>query len=121
MVKELILFSLVPALVTIPVTAFICRVRIARNHRLAYGTMLSGVFIVMFCWVVIGSGGAFFSPAYWHSIISTMNHTDWTRSGDQRILFIKSCVFGAAVSLLPAFGVVHYYQKRSRKNETPAA
>jgi hypothetical protein len=119
--KELILFSLVPAVITIPVTAFLCRVRVAHKHRVAYGTMLLGVFIVMFCWLVIFSGGACLSPDYWNSIISTINRTHWTRSGDARVLDLKSFAFSAAISLLPAFGVVHYYQKRSKRDETPVA
>ncbi|MEI2724040.1 MAG: hypothetical protein V9H26_11035, partial [Verrucomicrobiota bacterium] len=119
--KELILFSLIPAGITIPVTAFLCGVRVAHKHRVAYGTMLLGVFIVMFCWVVIFTGGAFFSPNYWHSIISTIDRTHWTRFGDGEVLNLKSFAFSAAISLLPAFGVVHYYQKRSKRDETPVA
>src|SRR5882724_9329468 len=113
--KELILFSLVPAAITIPVTAFLCRVRVAHKHRVAYGTMLLGVFIVMFCWLVIFSAGACFSPDYWHSIISTIDRTHWTRLGDGRILELQSFAFSAVISILPAFGVVHYYQKRSKR------
>ena len=119
--KELILFSFVPAVITVPVTAFLCRVRVARKHRVAYGTVLLGVFIVMFCWLVIFSGGACFLPDYWHSIISTISRTHWTRSGDAGVLFLKSFTFSAAISLLPAFGVVHYYQKRSKRDEAPVA
>ena len=118
---ELILISLIPAVITIPVTAFLCRFRVAHKHRVAYGTMLLGVFMVMFCWLVIFSGGACFSPDYWHSIISTISRTRWTRSGDTEVLYLKSVAFSAAISLLPAFGVVHYYQKRSKKDETQVA
>ena len=118
---ELILISLVPAVITIPVTAFLCRFRVAHKHRVAYGTMLLGVFAVMFCWLVIFSGGACFSPDYWHSVISTINRTHWTRSGDTAVLYLKSIAFSAAISLLPAFGVVHYYQKRSKRDETQVA
>ena len=118
---ELILISLIPAVITIPVTAFLCRFRVAHKHRVAYGTMLLGVFTVMFCWIVIFSGGACFSPDYWHSIISTINRTHWTRSGDTEVLYLKSFAFSAAISLLPAFGVVHYYQKQSKRDETRVA
>ena len=118
---ELILLSLVPAVITVPVTAFLCRVRLAHKHRVAYGTLLLGVFITTFCYLVIISGGACFSPHYWDMIISTINRTHWTRGGDGQILFLKSVAFSAAISLLPAFGVVHYYQKRIKRDETPSA
>jgi hypothetical protein len=95
---ELILISLVPAVITIPVTAFLCRFRVSHKHQVAYGTMLLGVLIVMFFWLAIFSGGACFSPDYWHSIISTINRTHWTRSGDAEILYLKSVAFSAAIS-----------------------
>src|ERR1039457_3163635 len=94
--KELILISLVPAVITMPVTAFLCRVRVAHKHRVAYGTMLLGVFIVMFCWIVFFSGGACLSPDYWTSIISTINRTHWTRAGDSSVLDLKAFAFSAA-------------------------
>ena len=118
---ELILFSLVPAVITVPVTAFLCRFRVAHKRRVAYGTMLLGVVIVLFCWMVLFTGAACLSPDYWNSIISTINRTQWTRAGDASVLYLKSFGFSAAISLLPAFGVVHYYQERSKRNEKLSA
>ena len=118
---ELILLSLVPPVITVPVTAFLCRARLAHKHRVAYGALLLGVFITTFCYLVFISGGSCFSPHYWDMIISTINRTYWTRGGDGEILFLKSVAFSATISLLPAFAVVHHYQKRSERDETPSA
>ena len=115
-IMGLIVFSLVPAVITIPVTAMLCRVRMARKRRVAYGTMFLAVFIVILFWLVLASGGNCFSLKFW----SALNSPVWTRSGANIILLLKSIAFGAAISLLPAFGVVHYYQKKSERDKPPA-
>lgn len=109
----LIVFSLVPAVITIPVTAILCRIRMAHKHRVAYGTMLLAVFIVILSWLVFASGGDCFSLNFW----AALNSPVWTRSRENIILLLKSITFSAAISLLPAFGVVHYYQKKERERE----
>jgi len=114
---ELILSSLVPAVIAIPVTVILCRRRIAHNRQIGYGTVFLGAFIVTFLWFSFVSGGACFSPDFWNSIFTNV----WTRSGDGNILLLKSAAFSAVISVLSALGVVHYYQIRSKRHDPPAA
>ena len=113
---KLIIISLVPAVITFPVTVILCRMRVAHKRRVGYGTMFLGVFIVLFLWFTFLSGGYCFSPDFWASVTSKV----WTRSGDSNVLLLKSFAFSAAISVLPALGVVHYYQKRSKRHDHAA-
>jgi len=114
---ELIIASLVPALIAIPVTVALCRMRIAHKRRVGYGTVFLGAFIVAFLWFIFISGGSCLTSGYWNSIASSV----WTRSGDGNLLLLKSVAFAAVMSVLSALGVVHHYQKRSKKHDPPAA
>jgi uncharacterized membrane protein len=113
---ELVIASLVPAVIAIPVAVILCRIRIAHHRQVSYGTAVLSVFIVTFLWFAFVTGGACFLPDFWNSITSRV----WTRSGDGNILILKSVAFSAAMSVLSALGVVHYYQKRIKKHETPS-
>ncbi|MDR3458444.1 MAG: hypothetical protein P4N60_13415 [Verrucomicrobiae bacterium] len=114
---ELIIASLVPAVIAIPVTALLCRMRVVHKRQVGYATVFLGAFVVTFLWFSFVSGGACFSPAFWNSITSR----GWTRSGDANLLLLKSVALSAVTSVLSALGVVHYYQKRSKRHEPPAA
>jgi hypothetical protein len=106
-----ILLSIVPMMITIPVTAVLCRYRISRKKRVSYGTVFLGVFIAAFLWFAFVSDGDCFSPGFLASITSRV----WTRVGDGRVLLLKFVAFNAVASVLSAMGAVHYYQKRSKK------
>ena len=109
---DLIFLAIIPVIITIPVTAMLCRMRIARRQRVAYGTMLLGVFIVTLIWLVCVSRGDCFSQDFWASL----NAGSWTRITADRVLQLKFAAFCAVISVLPAFGVVDYHQKRSKRN-----
>lgn len=115
---QLIITSLVPAVIAIPVTVKLCRMKVAHKHRVGYGTVFLGVFIVMILWFAFVSGGGCFSPDFWNSI--TSDSIEWVKVGAYNVLLLKSVAFSAAISVLSALGVVHYYQKRSKRHEPPA-
>ena len=92
-------------LATVLATALMCRVRIRHHKRVSYGTVIVGasVFPFMLCATIILLFG-------------------FDVMADSPTLFWLN-TFGtyACVCALPAFGVVHYYQKRSKRDETPVA
>src|SRR5450756_753995 len=111
-----IILSMVPMLITIPVTIMLCRIRIAQKKRVAYGTMILGAFIVTFLWLALVSGGDCFSLDFW----AALHPGVWTRLSGNRVFLLKFTAFVAVICALPALAVVHCYQNRSKREEMPA-
>jgi tellurite resistance protein TehA-like permease len=99
----LILFGFLMAL-TVAVTVFLCRFRLARRHRVSYGTVLASVFIVTLSWF------AFTFPFE----LSYNSHHDAQHMWDPNWLFslIRLAGFIAVICLFPALLVVGCYQRR---------
>jgi len=104
---SVIIFAIVSMGITILVTAVLCRIRIAQKRKVSYGTMILGITIVAIFLLVFVSRGDCFSLSFWASLhVST-----WTRIGSARVLILRLVALTTVASILPAFGVVHYYQK----------
>ncbi len=104
---DLFLVMGVPMLVTIPVTALLCRYRLARQKQVSYGTMFAGPVIsttaLFIAWGIHRSGWSFFTLGA------------WTGSRGALVPFLVGVGFLSVLCVVPALGVVIYYQ-RQRKN-----
>jgi hypothetical protein len=93
----------IPMLVTIPATAIFCRCRIACKKRVSFGTIFVGASCFPLLLAVIDTC---IEPGIW-----------WSRSNHFEFL-IALGIF-VAICILPASGVVLYYQRRSNRDEKP--
>jgi MFS family permease len=90
-----------PMLATIPATIFLCRRRISRNKQISYGTLLAGAAIAPLVLAIIATC---MEPDIWWSYEHKSAPED----------FLVMFGFIAAMCILPALGVVVYYQKKFR-------
>jgi len=94
-------------LATIPVAGMICRIRIARKKPISYGTLiLSACSIPLIV-----------------ALISTCIQPDIWWSRDHKMtpeIYLAMLGYLAAMCVLPALGVVVYYQRRSKKHDPVA-
>ena len=96
-----------PMLATVPVTALICRYRTSRKKRVSYGTVITGACIIpmlFFAFLMFVLSIPFASP-----------------KAASPFLLLRLFGFVACTCVLPAFGVVNYYQRRSKRDETRVA
>ena len=94
----LIVFVL-PIVATVPLTAWLCHYRVKHRKRVAVGTTLV-------------CGSAFPTLLYLGILSVTWGHNKtWLPFID-----LGLCCFVASLCMLPALGVVAYYQKRSSKS-----
>jgi hypothetical protein len=105
---EMIIGFTVPLLVTVPVTVLLCRIRTARRLRSSFGTVLLSALVVTFFWLGCVTGGDIYTVGYWHG---------FRPKPPDRELMLKVVAFMIITCALPALGVVHYYQRRSRKDD----
>ena len=111
---EAALYFLGAAVLAVPATALLCRLRQARRRRVSFGTVLSGALIaaaISYGGMLIYAGGTgVFTVAFW---------LDPKQSPS-----FAGLLHGLAGTALPcalsALGVVAYYQAK-RKREQPAA
>ena len=96
------LFGLLMAL-TIPVTAALCRFRLAHGFRVSYGTVVASAFIVSLLWFVCEFPSEF----------SYNSHHDEQHKWDPNWFpsLLRLSAFIAAICLLPALAVVAWYQR----------
>ena len=93
-------------LATVLVTAWLCRYRISRNKRVSYGTMLAGACCFPF---LLGVLTTCIEPDIW-----------WSREHKMTPgIVLKVLGSLAGVAILPSLGVVAYYQRLVKSNETP--
>ena len=93
-----ILIALLLMIATVPLTALICRHRIKHHKRVGVGVTLAcgSIFpCLLYLFILSVSWG---SSKAWHPFI-----------------YLGACSFITALCILPALGVVAYYQKRSSK------
>ena len=109
--EKIIAFA-VPMVVTIPVTFLLCRLLTARKRRVSFGTVLFSAFIVTLISLGFLTQGGIYTVGFWNG--SRAKPPD-------RELMLKVVAFMILTCALPALGVVHYYQRRTKKDETTAA
>ena len=106
-IMSTILSFLLPMLATIPVAGMICRIRIARKKPISYGTLLLSACSLP---LLIAFIATCIQPDIW-----------WSREHKMTPeIFLTMLGYLAATCVLPALGVVVYYQRRSKKHDTAA-
>jgi hypothetical protein len=93
-----------PMLATVPLTAWLCHYRAKHHKRVAVGTTIacgSAFPILLYLFILSVSWG---HTKTWHPFID-----------------LGLCCFIASLCILPALGVVAYYQKRAQNNEDHVA
>jgi hypothetical protein len=97
----IILSYLLPMLATIPVAGMICRIRVARKKPISYGTLLMSACAIPFIVALIATC---IQPDIW-----------WSREHKMTPEIVLTMLgYMAAMCVLPALGVVVYYQRRSK-------
>jgi hypothetical protein len=107
LIISLLIFAVL-ILATIPVTVFLCCYRIARKKPISYGTMFAAASCIPLLLAIVVTC---LQPDIWWS------HEHKSSPQD----FLVMLVFLMLMCVLPALGVVVYYQRRSKKDKTPAA
>jgi hypothetical protein len=88
---------------TVPVTAALCRFRLAHRLRVSYGTVVASAAIVALIWFVCLFP---FEFSYnWHHDAQHKWDPDWFP------FLLRFSAYIAVICLLPALAVVAYYQK----------
>ena len=108
------MFLVIAELMTVPFTALICRWRLRRKKPLSYGTVVGGAFCAAVFFVL--SSSLYFNGWDTFTIDGWMDDKFFGRGAVFTVLG-----FITIFCVLPALGVVLYYQKRSKKDETPVA
>jgi hypothetical protein len=107
LIIQLLVGFVVPMLATVVVTALFCRYRIARKKQVSYGTLLAcpiiATLVVLLSLSFCFDGWQIFTRGYWTE----------GKGGLEMIVVVFG--FIAAFCVLPALGVVVYYQKQSKK------
>ena len=93
---------------TIPLTAWLCRLRTRRKKRVSYGTVAVGAAIVPVAYAVLLTCA---EPDSW-----------WSRAHKMPPeALVEGLILLWIFCILPAFFVVAYYQIRNKKDEKPLA
>ena len=86
------------ALMILPVTALLCWFRMKRGNGISYGTALTGAFgAVLLTDCVV--------------LVRVARYESWTAAYCAG--WITGCFFLSLCCVLPALGIVHYYQKKA--------
>jgi len=102
------MYFVFPILAAIPLTALLCRYRTSRKKRISYGTLLAGACSIPFVLFLFFTAVVLLEPRD-------------PKGAPSPILFLELFGFVACLCVLPALGVVIYYQRRSRRDGTPTA
>ena len=111
---EALAFLIFAELVTIPLTALLCRRRLKRKKPISYGTMLAGAFFASVFFVV--SSSVYFNG--W-DVFTLEGWMDDKFFGRGAVFVVLGCI--TLMCVLPALGVVVYYQMRHKKDEKHVA
>jgi hypothetical protein len=103
-----LLILAVPVLATIPITIFLCRYRISHQKRVSYGTMFASASCIPLLLAIVVTCT---EPDVWWSYEHKSSPQD----------FFVMLVFLMLLCVLPALGVVVYYQRRKKRDERPVA
>ena len=105
---EKVIFFAIPVLVTIPVTLLLCRIRGALKLGISFGTVLFSAFVVAFFWLGFTTQWDIYTVGFWHG---------YSPKPPDRPLAMKMIAFTIIMCILPALGVVHFYQRRSKTDD----
>lgn len=94
---------------TVPVTAALCRFRLARRLSISYGTVVASASMVALFWFVCLVPREYSYNS--HRDAQHMWDPDWFPS------LVRLSAFIAVICLLPALGVVAHYRQRSSGNQ----
>jgi hypothetical protein len=111
---EALAFLAVAELMTIPLTALICRHRLRCKRQVSYGTMVGGAFCASLLFVI---GTAFYYNGWDALTIDGWMYDKFFGTGAVFIVL----GFITVVCVLPALGVVVYYQRRQKRDESHVA
>jgi hypothetical protein len=98
-----LLIFLVPMIVTVPATIFLCRFRLERGERVSGGTMLAG---------------ALFAPVLAAIVATCVDPDVWTtrNKGPGLIFMLLTLCLITVICFLPAGLIVRHYQRGARKD-----
>lgn len=105
---EKIIVIAIPMLLTIPVAVLLCRIRVARKLRVSFGTVLFSAFVVTFFWLGYVTQGDIYTVGFWYG---------FQPKPPDRELALKVVALMIIMCALPALGVVHHYQQRSKRDD----
>ena len=111
---EGIAFLVFAELMTIPMTAWICRRRLRRKQPISYGTMFAGAFFAAVLFVV--SSSIYFNGWDILSVDGWMNDKFFGRGAAFTVL---GCM--TLMCVLPALGVVVYCERRRKWDDDHVA
>jgi hypothetical protein len=104
-----IVFFAIPMLVTIPVAMLLARARTSRNLHVSFGTVILSAFVITFFWLGFANDWEIYTIDYWIHPRSL--------KAVPRGFMLKIVAFTFIMCVLSALGVVHYYQRRSKKDD----
>src|ERR1043166_1497442 len=105
--EKVIVFA-IPMACTIPVAVLLCRLRVARKRRISFGTVALSAFVATFLWLAFVTQGDIYTIRFWQGSIP---------KPPDRVLMLKMIAFMLITCALPAIGVVHHYQRGSKKDD----
>ena len=111
-VMEKIIAFAIPMVMTIPFTFLLCRLLIALKRRVSFGTVLVSAFVVTLISLGFLTQGDIYTVGFWNG--SRAKPPD-------REFMLKVVAFMILTCALPALGVVHYFQRQTKKDETTVA
>ena len=108
---EIVVVCLIPMLMTVPVAMLLCDARTSRKLRVSFGTVVLSAVPVTCIWGIlagIATRWEIYTIHFWieHAV-----------KNDFRAIFLLCYALIFMISALSAFIVVHYYQRRSKKDE----
>jgi len=102
---------LIPMLITVPVAMLLCYVRTSRKLRISFGTVILSAFVVTLFWLGFATDWEVYTVHFW---------SHYRPKDVPRVLMLKIAAFMFILCVLPALSVVHYYQRRSKKDDHDA-
>ena len=109
---EKVIIFLIPMVLTIPTAILFCWFRSRRKLRVSFGTVFFSAFVVTFFWLGFATHWEIYTVRFWDGSLA---------KAPDRGLFLRIIAMTIIMCALPALGVVHYYQRRSKRDETPVA
>jgi hypothetical protein len=110
--ENIIFLIIIPMVVTVPVTAVLCRIRISCKLPVSFGTVMLSAFLVTFLWLGFVTDWEIYTIGFWHG---------FSPKPPDRPLMLKVVASTFIMCHLSALGIVHVYQRRTKKDDHAAA